>query len=402
MVRRAAAIVLAAGLLAALPAARAEAEAEPPSPFGVVVQQQPTDAEFDAMSVAGVGTYRWLLSWAAAQPDPAQPPAWHDTDRVVASLAEHDIEPVPMIHGSPCSVVDCVRLPVNEARSTPPLATASARRAWAAFLAALVDRYGPDGSFWSQHGSIPHRPIRTWQIWNEQNAPVYYRPTPSPEGYAELLRISSAAIKSRDPGAQILLGGMYGNPGSRTAIRAPEFLERLYRIPGARSSFDAVAVHPYSPDLEGLERQIVDARRVLDRHGDAEVPIWVTEFGWGTSPTGDGRLVETVQGQAQRLGEVYRTLLRHREDWNIASALWFSWRDTASAQALCEWCRTSGLIDGDGNPRPAWVEFARLATGDPAPVASGGDRTTTRIGIAAAIAILALAAWALRRRGGVQ
>src|SRR2546429_540736 len=38
---------------------------------------------------------------------------------------------------------------------------------YVASLRALVARYGPAGSFWSENPSVPRRPLRTWQIWNE-------------------------------------------------------------------------------------------------------------------------------------------------------------------------------------------------------------------------------------------
>jgi len=403
------AVALLGALLAAAPAGARSGGEQPPSfAFGVVAQQAPSDAEFEAMAEGGVGAYRWLISWPALQTDAEGPPDWASTDRVVTNLAQAEIEPIPMIYGSPCFVVDCQSLPVNEARSYPPLSSPQARLAWAAFVAALVDRYGPEGSFWSHNPSIPYRPIRVWQIWNEQNAPVFYRPAPSPEGYAELLGIASRAIRSRDPDAQILLGGMFGNPQTHDAIRAPEFLDQLYAVPGARESFDGVAVHPYAPDVAGVERQILDIRRVVAQNGDAQMPIWVTEIGWGTSPTGEGRLVDTVDGQAKRLEESFSLLRDNRERWKIASALWFSWRDTGSAQVVCQWCHTSGLIDAEGNPRPSWTAFAELAGGVPvAPGAAGaagaagesdGGGLPVVVPIAAIAAVLAVGAALLRRR----
>jgi hypothetical protein len=50
---------------------------------------------------------------------------------------------------------------------------------------------------------------------------------PSVEGYADLLEIASRAIRSRDPDAQLLLGGMFGHPDSPAAVPAPVFLDRL-------------------------------------------------------------------------------------------------------------------------------------------------------------------------------
>ena len=46
--------------------------------------------------------------------------------------------------------------------------------AFAAFARAIAARYGNDGSFWRDNPSIPRRPIRVWQVWNEPNAKSFW------------------------------------------------------------------------------------------------------------------------------------------------------------------------------------------------------------------------------------
>jgi hypothetical protein len=392
-------------------------------PLGVVSQTDASEAEFKAMRRGGVGTYRWLVSWPTLQTNAGAPPDWSATDRIVTNLARNDIQPLPMIQGSPCFVVDCLRIPPARAQSHPPLGSPQARRAWSGFLGELVGRYGPDGTFWSANPSLPYRPIGVWQIWNEQNAPKFYGPSPSVEGYAELLAISSQAIRSHDPEAQILLGGMFGNPKERGSIEAPRFLDELYAIREAKRHFDGVAVHPYAPGPAGVVRQVRDIRRVIEANGDAETPIWVTEIGWGSDSSVRGRLIETLEGQAQRLGEAFRLLLARRDDWNLASVLWFGWRDTSDPN-VCDWCRSAGLISEGGSAKPSWSTYAALSGGtpvDPAdipspavpppnpavPPPSDGSPPSSDGGppvlllIAGALALAAAAgAWILRRRHG--
>jgi hypothetical protein len=390
-------------------------------PLGVVSQTDPSEAEFEAMRRGGVGTYRWLVSWPSLQTSADAPPDWSATDRIVTNLAKNDIRPLPMIQGSPCFVVDCSRIPPERAHNSPPLGSPQARRAWSDFLGELVGRYGPDGTFWSANPAVPYRPIGVWQIWNEQNAPKFYAPSPSVEGYAELLAISSQAIRSRDPEAQILLGGMFGDPSEPGSIEAPRFLDELYGIPGTERNFDGVAVHPYSRDVAGVEQQMLDIRRVIEANGDAETPIWVTELGWGSGDGPRGRLIVTPAGQARRLGEAFGLLLARRDDWNLAGALWFAWRDTSDPN-VCDWCRTAGLISEDGSAKDSWIEYAELSGGtpvapadipspgapppvpgrpSPSPVGSpsSDDRPPVLLLIGGALALAAAAgAWILRRR----
>src|SRR4029079_16691145 len=101
------------------------------------------------------------------------------------------------------------------------------RRAWSTFLRALTERYGPSGDFWKLHPEVPRDPIRTWQIWNEENDHRFAEA--SVGGYATPLRVTAAAIRSVDPGAQIVLGGLYATPMVRPSIYATTFLRRLYR-----------------------------------------------------------------------------------------------------------------------------------------------------------------------------
>jgi hypothetical protein len=297
-------------------------------------------------------------------------------------------------------VVDCTSTAPARGPSQPPIDSARARLAWADFLTRLVDRYGPKGRFWSANPSTPHNPITTWQIWNEQNAPRSYAPSPSPAGYAELLAIAARAIRSRDPEARILLGGMFGNPGGQRAIEASAFLDDLYRIPGTERNFDAVAVHPYAPSIGRVTRQVREIDAVIESHGDSETPLWVTELGWGTSETGSGKLVDTVEGQARMLSDAFGRMLAERDDWNLAGMLWYAWRDTPPGQAVCDWCGTAGLLDAEGGVRPAWSAYADLTGGEAVELPGHGDGgpPVPLWLLAGGAALIVLASWLLFRR----
>ena len=140
------------------------------------------------------------------------------------------------------------RLPIDNGRL---------RRGWMRFVRGVVERYGPGGDFWREHppGVMAKdgirlnrwKPIRAWQIWNEANF-FYFAFPVSPTRYARLLKISYRAVKAADPGAQVILSGLFGEPdqGGRFGMDADVFLERLYRVPGIRHFFDGVALHPYA------------------------------------------------------------------------------------------------------------------------------------------------------------
>src|SRR5262249_30941355 len=141
-----------------------------------------------------------------------------------------------------------------------PVSNARQRRAWAGFVRAAVDRYGRHGSFWIEHGPgtaefVRRTPVRTWQVWNEEN--FFYFTTPaSPARYARLLRIPGPAIKGADGRANIIIGGLFGDPKERPprAMDSALFLERLYRAHGIKRDFDGVALHPYAANVAKLRR----------------------------------------------------------------------------------------------------------------------------------------------------
>jgi hypothetical protein len=251
-----------------------------------------------------------------------------------------------------------------------------------------------------------------WQVWNEQNVPQFYRPAPSVGGYAHLLSISSRAIRTADPEATVLLGGMPGDVHQRGAIRGPRFLDDLYRI-GSEGEFDAVAVHPYAHDFPGVRDQVAAVHRILQQHGRPHTPVWVTELGWGVTSGPKGGLFETLDGQAEMLTRSFGFLASKRDAWNVERVLWYAWRDPRPDQPACNWCRTAGLLDAAGNPRPSWAAFAELSGGtpvSPADLAGGGEGppggdvdggggTLPWIVGAVALAVVgSAAAWLLRRR----
>ena len=144
----------------------------------------------------------------------------------------------------------------------------AARTGWAAFMTAAVARYGPSGSFWSEHPGIPQRPIRSWQIWNEPNF-KYFIARPNPAEYGKLVKISYTALKAADPGAQVVLAGLFARPERRPQRRRQTQKPQLVRerLPRADVQDDSGAedqvqrrrsapVHDQRPGTAGSHRRI--------------------------------------------------------------------------------------------------------------------------------------------------
>ena len=147
--------------------------------------------------------------------------------------------------------------------------TAAGRRAWVGFIEALVHRYGPGGGFWQAHPDLPGSPIRSWQIWNEPNF-FYFASDPDPDRYARLVEISHRALAAADPGAKLILGGMFALPGERPpqAYPAYRFLAMMFER------------HP-EPDL--------DRRRRRDPPLHPRLQVPVTDYRSGSEHPEEGR-----------------------------------------------------------------------------------------------------------------
>ena len=65
------------------------------------------------------------------------------------------------------------------------------------------------------------------------------------------------------------------------AMDAADFLDRLYRFKGAKRYFDAVAIHPYSPDVSGIEFQLKKVGQIAATSGLAALLETSTMMGLG-------------------------------------------------------------------------------------------------------------------------
>lgn len=161
---------------------------------------------------------------------------------------------------------------------------------YADYVRVVVERYDGDGI-----DDAPGSPrIAAWQLWNEPNA---WETWPgSPAEYGALMVAGYNAAKAADPTAVVATGGLYVLDGGWNDGRGHSdglrFLgEALDAVPAAANAFDALAIHPYMPDvapdqpgilsLVTLGGRISTARNWL-RARVGERPLWISEIGWST------------------------------------------------------------------------------------------------------------------------
>jgi polysaccharide biosynthesis protein PslG len=335
------------------------ASAVTPNPFyGVVGVHVPNQAELNRVAAAGGGTFRFQLDWKFRERRPGAL-NWGATDLFFAQAALAGITPLPDLLGVPKWI--------SRDHNRPPLRNARQRAAWSAFLSGLAQRYGSNGTFWAAHPELPQRPVTSWEIWDEPNRAPFFGGKTSARRFVKLLKLSSTALKSADPAAKVVAGGLwpYGSPGGANIA---SYLKAMYRIPGASGSFDALGLHPFAAKPKGVLRIVAAIRGFMRNHGDGAKPIWVTSFGWVTRGRGGletPALRTRPKEQARKLTATFRLLAANASSLAIERAIWYSLTDRSRKRAPDFLLARAGLFRVNGKPKPSWFAFAGVAGGVP-------------------------------------
>ncbi len=349
---------MAVAALTLAPAATASPMAVPRGFIGISPQKAAGDADYELMQLAGIESVRLPLFWGQIEPDASgiDAPDWSSFDVQVAGAAEHGMRVFPFLWGTPEWV--------SPYAGGEPVGTAWQRYAWASFLREAVRRYGPRGEFWQENPDLPRLPIRKWEIWNEENI-VTFSHRPSPARFAELIRISGRILHRADPGSQVIVGGFFGRPLQVPPnVPSGAFLSGLYRARRVKPFFDGVALHPYVAQAGAMRPQILNLRRIMSAHNDAETPLYVTELGWGSDGY-ESRWERGPYGQARELDRAFAMLVGNRWRWQIGGIWWFSWADVSGA---CQFCDSAGLLTEAREAKPSWYAFNAWTGGDAATV----------------------------------
>jgi hypothetical protein len=323
--------------------------------------------QLDLAVASGVESLRVTVYWSVAQPyrsfaqipTPVRsefvdvggvPTRFGAIDRIVGAAADRGVTVLPVVLGAPGWDAVAPRNYASSPRSPAP---------YAAFLTALVKRYGPDGSFWAHRSGARRMPVRMWQIWNEPSFTSYWSEQPFAPSYVRLLRAAHAAIKAADPGGKVVLAGF--------ADFSWRYIAQVYAQPGARNLFDFVAVHPYTAQPDGVITILDRVRAVMDRSGDSGKPMLATEITWpssaGKAPPQFG-VSTTERQQAERLNALMPLLIENRARLGLAGFYWYTWMgDETPVQApdAFEYAGLLKYVSGTISPKPALAVFTRWA-----------------------------------------
>ncbi len=202
--------------------------------------------------------------------------------------------------------------------------------------------------------------IQYWEVWNEPNHEVYWKPQDGMKAYTELLKVTYTTVKEVDPSAIVVLGGL-ASPADRA-------LTQIYTL-GGREYFDLVDFHPFqnpaSPQaLEKVKNEYGAVYQVMKENGDQGKSVWLTELGcpgvpdlkevreWWLGPNPD----EKTQGQWVQ--SIYGEPLR----WaGVQKVFWAFFRDTPNH--FGDGTDYFGLVREDFSKKPAYEAYQKMTRG---------------------------------------
>jgi hypothetical protein len=169
--------------------------------------------------------------------------------------------------------------------------------------------------------------------------------TSAPEAYADLYMASRAAIKSVDPAADVVVGGLaLGKPDVTDEI---QFLQRMYaHRPDLAGHVDGVGLHPYQQSLADTYMRLARFRQALDFLAGPSVPIEITEVGWATTSMSESDRATNLSLLAEQLPH---------SDCNVDRLIPYTWLTQESNGADPEdWF---GIWNHDGSGKPSGIAY---------------------------------------------
>lgn len=351
----------------------------PPLSFGVHTLH-PDDNGIKQVRDLGAQYLVQVFSWSEIEPTSGEY-HWEYTDWLLRASEYYGLRVIARIDKPPAWAL-------NSTPGSPPTDV----REYADFVAEVASRY--------------RGRIAAYIIWNEPNlSREWGNRRPDAASYVQLLRAATERIRLIDPDASILSAGLAPtNEQTDAGIDDRDYLRAMYAA-GARDAFDIMAVHPYGfanppDDPHGAHKglnlaRLQDLRDIMVANGDSNKPVWITEFGYTTTPSpGSEELVVTEEQQAEYLVRGFE-FIKQKWDWVQLYTVWNLPGEAAQSEGAIRLGRHQpqvavndlqkadlidqegyGLLRPDGSLKPAYGALEEMPKGEgvgtQAPVAIGG------------------------------
>ncbi|MDO9395175.1 MAG: FlgD immunoglobulin-like domain containing protein [Herbiconiux sp.] len=296
------------------------------------------DADAKLMEDAAVHYAREEFEWNRVEPRNGYFD-WAKFDQAVAVARARNVEIVgKLVYTADWASSAPAGTASAQARYYPPKSMAD----WEDYVAQTVARYKDS--------------VKVWEVWNEPNLDLYWKPSPDAAGYAGMLKATYATIKRLSPDSTVLMGGLAGG-------FSEGFVNALISN-GAGNSFDGIAMHMYVTGAP--EPSIIDTwMNAAETYMARKLPgrsLWVTEMGWSTCASCATKASE--EQQAQYLARFMIDASNH----GIRGVMWFNLREIGTSTNSID---NYGLVERDGRVKPAYTALAKFGIATIASVPAG-------------------------------
>ena len=291
----------------------------------------------DLALVRAVGArhLRFAVGWDSTEVEPGKYD-WSAWDALFGLLREGGVTPLPYVCYTPRWLTpsdpkDFWRRPADPRR-------------FARFVSALVERY---------RGQAP-----SWELWNEPDNELYWLGTA--EQFARLVEAGARAVRTADPAARVVLGGM-------SKGRSPFLEELLGSTRQVGRLVDVISLHGYLETWDAGRAEEYPARieavARLARETAPQADLWMAEFGYGDWRMPDGRPSQSSYavheyehtGRFQAVA-LFRAHVLALASQRLSLTTWYRIDDLPPAEGVIgdENNKHLGITDVQGRPKPAF------------------------------------------------
>jgi hypothetical protein len=225
-------------------------------------------------------------------------------DKVVAALGEIGVTPwISLSYGNPLYAAPEEGEQDYTGQKMFPMRSEAGKAAWAAYVTAIVKRYG--------------NVVREWEIWNEPDVKFFLKiPAGSSwaKEYAQFLKFTSGIVRAAQPDAVVIACTACGPGSSGTAELFSE---------GIADFVDVYSFHAYTAIPEQMTSAIGKAFFSSVRKRAPKVEFWRGEAGISSVKSGFGALSELPLSEEMQARWMGRHLVRDLADPDISFTSWF-------------------------------------------------------------------------------
>jgi polysaccharide biosynthesis protein PslG len=313
------------------------------------------------LSSTGAKWLREEFDWAKIEPQPGQFD-FSDYDHFMLEAAQRGERVLALLYETP----SWAGSNYNSIPSNPS--------AFAGYVAAVVGRYGPHGSFWKQHPGLAGSAVQTFEVWNEPYVTTGDNGDYDPGRYARLVKAAAIAGHRVDPQVKFLMAAEMQS--AMVQGRWQWWVNALYKaVPDLNRYFDGVAMHDYGTNVNTLNPMVAgrpynnyghilrieNLRQQFVAQGAADKPFWITEAGWSTC-TDPGADCVSQDQQAANLQTLFNDMQGPWRTW-VKAAFIYNYGDGVDPSNVQD---AYGLTNLDGTAKPALQVFrtAEVAVAD--------------------------------------